>query len=106
MIVCEKPIDDAISMELEEACKVHGERFNSLHEAYAVIKEELEEAEEELQRCKRKLEDVWSDVRKNNTEDALYDLLSIEAAAKNTATECCQVAAMAEKALRCNGCTG
>ena len=37
-----------VDFELEMANKEHGERFNSAHEAYAVMKEEYEEAKEAL----------------------------------------------------------
>ena len=45
-------VETLICGELRTAKEQHGEKFNSLHEAYAVALEELEEASESVDTCK------------------------------------------------------
>lgn len=81
--------------ELEEANKDH-ELFHSPHEAYAVIQEELEEAEEDLKCGYNMLEMIWQCVRADeNFESELDRLYNI---AGSLAAEAIQVMAMAAKA--------
>lgn len=47
-------IEKLAEIELAEANIKHPPKFASLHEAYAVAKEELEEADEELKRRSKK----------------------------------------------------
>lgn len=79
--------------ELEEANKKHP-AFHSTHEGYAVILEEVEEAEEALGEVKRWTEYLWKNVRSDKTLDGLDELYS---EAMNLATEAIQVAAMVLK---------
>ena len=86
-----------VDFELEMANKEHGERFNSAHEAYAVMKEEYEEAKETLTDVRFLLnEGFWKDCRygENSCVDFAED---IRIKAINAACECIQVAAMAQK---------
>lgn len=64
-----------IHHEVERA-KVHGEKFASLHEAVAVIAEELDEVWDicKLKKCKRD----WSDLRKELIQVAAMAVKSIE----------------------------
>ena len=41
----EQKINEAVSLEIVNAVKAHGADYNSNHEAYAVLLEEVEEAE-------------------------------------------------------------
>ena len=82
-----------IVKELEEANEKHP-AFHSPHEGYAVILEEVEEAEEALGEVKRWTEYLWGNVRKDMTPDGLDELYT---EAMNLATEAIQVAAMALK---------
>ena len=97
MIVCQDEIRDAIEHELVAANEIHP-LFVSLHESYAVILEELEEAEEQLELCKTQLELAWERIRSDNITPALITMRSIERAAEHLAEEACQVSAMAIKA--------
>lgn len=73
--------------------------FSSLHEGYAVAKEELEEALEQLNEAQRYLEYAWLAIRGNNPETAMMNLARMGFAAEYAAIESCQLAAMAKKAI-------
>lgn len=73
--------------------------FSSLHEGYAVAKEELEEAMEELNNAKQYLECAWAAIRGNQLEIAMQHLARMGFAAEWAAIESCQLAAMAKKAI-------
>lgn len=89
-------IHNLIEEELAEANQKHP-LFHSPHEAYGVIKEEVEELHEELVACEGLLGDMWHRIREDmGTEDVLRLL---QAHAIYAAQESIQVAAMAQKAL-------
>lgn len=73
--------------------------FSSLHEGYAVAKEELEEALEELNEAQRYLEYAWNAIRDNQPEIAMQHIARMGFAAEWAAIESCQLAAMAKKAI-------
>lgn len=97
MNVCKDEIKNAIEHELVAANEVHPP-FASLHEAYAVILEELEEAEEQMQLCKTQLELAWERIRSDSITPAIITMRSLERTAEHLAEEACQVSAMAIKA--------
>ena len=93
-----KGVMKLVQDELGMACKDHGSRFNSGHEAYAVIKEECEELDWEGKKINLTLGYMWEDVK---NDDQFGDRLSdIEKYATQAACEAIQVAAMAKKAMR------
>lgn len=51
-----------VDMELYEAQRVNGRYFNSNHEAYAVILEEMQEAQAELDFVKVFVDEIWENV--------------------------------------------
>lgn len=93
-------IKKLIDKELDAANEVNPP-FASMHEAYAVIKEELEEAEDEYEKAGRFLDIAWSNIKLyddigiNNAKVAIADMYK---AAMNLAVEAVQVAAMCKKA--------
>lgn len=94
-------VDLLVNEEYDRASKDHGARFHSQHEAYAVIKEEVEEAQEELIKVDSRLFDFWSkNCRRDSTEIADDTLIALKSYAINAASECIQIAAMAHKALQ------
>ena len=99
-----KELKEAVKTLMEEeyrrASEKFGENFHSPHEAYAVIKEEVEEAESDLKYFKTLLKYHWCDVKKNDMEHQNHTLEEIEKSAINAACECIQVAAMAYKARK------
>lgn len=97
MNACRQEILCAVATELTSANEKHPP-FASLHEAYAVIKEELEEAEYELGEACDSLEGAWECIKQDNAEDALKHLGLLGIRAKRLAMEACQVVAMCDKA--------
>lgn len=92
-------IKDLIKEELIEANLSHP-LFHSTHEAYAVIKEELEETGEALAECYDALDSIWrASIRKDDYNFYDNDLALLRNRAMHTAKEAIQVAAMAQKAL-------
>ena len=85
--------------ELEAANKSFVQ-FNSTHEAYAVILEEAQEAEDELRNVARNLQALWVEVKGNaGKEDLEVVAAGVEASAQALAAEAIQTAAMARKLL-------
>lgn len=89
-------LDDAFKAEYENAQR-RGRVYNSRHEAYAVLREEVEELGEEVKYAKHRLKLTWEAVRcdKSIQDDALR----IRAAARNAACEAVQVMAVCQKIL-------
>lgn len=61
-------VNELIAVEYQNACNKFGERYNSLHEGYAVLLEEVEEVETEINKIKRDLQSVWLSVKRNDVE--------------------------------------
>lgn len=98
MDVVHDDVEKLVNKELQAAIEIHG-LHNSHHEAYAVIKEELEEAEEELELCKNHLRYMWYKIRENDRFEADDVKDRIVEYATNLAVEAIQVAAMAKKGV-------
>lgn len=69
----DKIVNDLIQAEYENACEKFGEKYHSLHEGYAVLLEEQEEVENELNKLKSKYQTLWKGVKEPNTID--FDFL-------------------------------
>ena len=81
--------------ELERANEKFDSKFNSTHEAYAVLKEEIEEAEAELKNAKMMLENCWFDIKRDTMPNR--NIIAIKNCAVNLAAEAVQIGAMCEK---------
>lgn len=71
--------------------------FHSMHEGYAVLLEEMEEARESLNFAEGSLSMIWAHVRDNNAGRALEFAGRVREHALDLAVEAVQVAAMAQK---------
>lgn len=94
-------IEKLINEELQNANKKFP-LFSSWHEAYAVILEEVEEAQEEVAVMSEiELESLWSNIRsKTSSEsDRLEDIGILRGHAVRAIEELIQVAAMCDKAV-------
>lgn len=97
MIVCKNEIRDAVEAELTAANEKHP-LFVSLHEAYAVTLEELEEAADELRLCFEYIHEAWKHIKDDNIQGALDRFAHLGYRTQRLAQEACQVSAMAIKA--------
>lgn len=94
-----KDVESLVDDEYRRAAAEHGPAARSPHEAYALIKEEIEEADEEMESLHQRLEHIWTGVKADETRFYPDYLRSIKKAAVLGACELIQVAAMADKAL-------
>ena len=90
------------SQELAEAAQIHVP-FHSLHEGYAVIMEELQELQEEVQSAGVYMDRLWEQVRWDNSDRAMEFAGRIRDTAIQAAAEALQVAAMAQKLIDMGG---
>lgn len=100
-IIDEKMIDciDILACgELQRAMEQYG-KFNSVHEAYAVILEELEELKDEVDIVTLNLEHLWNKIKDNSIKDLIYPSNNIQYHAIQIAAEAIQVAAMGKKLI-------
>ena len=67
----EKLVDNLIQAEYKNACEKFGEKYNSLHEGYAVLLEELEEARSEFDKLVINTESIWKEIKDFN--NSIYD---------------------------------
>lgn len=92
-------IEELVVQELDEANKKYP-LFHSPHEAYAVLKEEIDEVEYEVECQKAWMKSMWGNVKVDrNIEDIASKIYKH---AIHTAQEVIQVAAMAEKIKKSN----
>lgn len=93
-------IEKLINEELQNANK-KSPLFSSWHEAYAVILEEVEEADEETNvMCTLYLDRLWQDIRAKASSEAdrFEDIGIVRGHAVKAIKELIQVAAMCDKA--------
>lgn len=88
---------ELVKGEYLNACKVYGKRYNSEHEGYAILKEEMEEALDEIDSVKEHFNNLWQDVKSNNREEFIRDCGFVEFYAIRAIEELAQVGAVARK---------
>ena len=88
---------DIEEMEKSNAMSVWGQRYNSKHEAYAVILEELEEAKTEMTHAEINLSTLWASIK--NNIDVEPHVINTRNNAILCAAECLQVAGCCDKFL-------
>lgn len=96
MNAVKEDVELLVQKELESANKKFP-MFYSDHEGYAVLKEELEEAEENLIKTKDQIASLWRFTKKNLNKPKESAADSIKESAIELAVEAIQVAAMAQK---------
>jgi hypothetical protein len=96
--VLERDVEALVGAELARSCKIHG-GFNSTHEGFAVLLEEVEEMFTELAIVRSAAEAVWACVKRDDIEGLkLITQKGLEAAGRGI-IELIQVAAMYKKLL-------
>ena len=88
-------IEQAVAYELQNIVKNHGAVYASKHEAYAVLLEEVEEAQEALDGMRNNLETIWRQIRTNNTKS--FDVYLCKESAIGLSEEAVQCAAVCER---------
>lgn len=90
-------VDKLVGIELTDA-NTKSPLFSSPHEGAAVILEELEETEDELQNVREAYDFAWKYIKlKGSQKEAEYYIEKMRVAAVKTAAESIQVAAMCVK---------
>lgn len=95
----ETKINEAIQLEIDHAVKTYGKDYHSLHEGYAVLLEEVEETERELDYIKNHLSMIWDAVKVDNENEVKSNARIIGLDAIELAKEACQIAAVCKKIL-------
>ena len=91
-------INAATAAETENAKKNWGPTYHSEHEAWAVLKEEIEEAAEEHKTIEDCLNALWNAIRQGKQQERQKNSLAyIYQHAQDLATEAVQIAAVAQK---------
>lgn len=92
-------IQASVMAEYERAKEKFGAANNSPHESASVIREEVEEALEELDAATGAFDNYWSGVKQNQPVDALNSKLRVlQGLLESAAAELVQAAAMCYKA--------
>ena len=89
-------INKAVMTETENAKKNYGDPYNSQHEGYAVLLEEVEEAADDLNYIKNNVGVLWQSIKTNDLKDTSL-LTDIEGTAQLLALEAVQIAAVCTK---------
>ena len=87
----------ALVQEELDVANVKFPPFASMHEGYAVLLVEMEEANEEVAYIENSVKAIWRSVKANNIEVASFCADRVEDHAIRLAAEAIQVAAMARK---------
>ena len=90
-----KSIEQAVLHEFRNIVKKYGPTYNSEHEGYAVLLEEVEEACEDADFLQDTMKRLWLSIRQNNFSN--YELSQVYNLAKALAEESVQVAAVCER---------
>ena len=94
-----KAVSALVGEEYQRAAAEHGGAANTPHEGYALIKEEEEEAGDQMSTVSQKVTALWWSVKGDNLGAQGEYLDEIRTAAILGACELIQVAAMADKAV-------
>lgn len=92
-----KYIQGAIGSETENAIKNYGEKYASLHEGYAVLKEETDEARDEEIQIKNNMYELWELIKINKKEEVQKRIKNIREHAEKLALEAVQICAVCDK---------
>ena len=95
----EYKINEAVTLELANACKTYGKEYHSLHEGYAVLLEEVEEAEKDFDYIKNHLAMIWDEVKEDRADSVKSSATLIAIDAVELAKEAVQIGAVARKII-------
>lgn len=89
-------LEPVVESELREANKNHP-LFASRHDGAAVIREEVEEAQQAMRLVEEHWKELWHDVKRDNYEYLINDIDAIKEHAMQLAGEAVQICAMCDK---------
>lgn len=96
----DKFLAEAIESEYDHCVTKHGP-FKNQHEAYGVLKEEMEEVQDAAElfngRAMRNLDALWIKVKDDEMDEAYENINAIYDTAEEMAKECIQVMAVCRK---------
>ena len=95
----ETKINEAVTLEIANAVKTYGAVYHSLHEGYAVLLEEIEETEKDLDYIKNHLAMLWDAVKADSESEVKSNARIIALDAVELAKEAVQIAAVCRKIL-------
>jgi hypothetical protein len=93
----EKLVNELIQAEYKNACEKFGEKYHSLHEGYAILLEEVEEAKESYADVDTYLEELWKGIRGWKLFDKEICLNKLLVDTQNAMKELAQVSAVLQK---------
>lgn len=90
-------VEALVELEHKTIVDKHGAGYHSAHEGYAVLLEEVEEAEEALLLARNALGRAWEMLRVDSAEQMMQHIQRVEHWAQMTAAEAVQVAAVCRR---------
>ena len=90
-------IEQAVVYELQNIVKNYGAVYASEHEAYAVLKEEIEEAADDLEQLNKDLAYLWALIKNNHIKNGNGTISEARDYAEMLAGKAVQVAAVCER---------
>lgn len=90
-------IEQAVAYELLNITEEHGKRYNTPHEGYAVLLEEVQEAGDWLQKINNNLAYIWAVIKGNHFDKAPEAIRELSGYSVELAKEAVQVAAVCDK---------
>ena len=90
-------LSQAVECEEKNIKEMYGKQYNTLHEGYAVLLEEVEEAADELERVKEELSELWLCIKQDDNKGAGEALRRIYTHAYFLLQEVTQVNAVTQK---------
>ena len=100
MVELIQSVAKTVAEEQLRAEKQYGKYNASSHESYAIIKEELDEAADDLTALSESMSKFWSSIKNNSVVEQISSTIDAEKNATQAAAELVQVAAMCRKARK------
>jgi SMC interacting uncharacterized protein involved in chromosome segregation len=91
----ENKVTELIEIEYKNACEQFGDKYNSLHEAFEVLLEEVEEVEDEMRFLKKYFRTLSNDIIQGENITSATNKMYFHS--KNTMKELAQVGAVLMK---------
>jgi len=112
-------IEKLIDFEIDRSNKKHDEKFNTIHEGWAIVKEEIEEYGNEIDKIRKKIKmvnkcfetisnchnnELWKYIKNNNYDSILIEFEKLYLFGINSIVESIQMTAMFKKNIKYFNC--